>query len=544
MTATAAQTLVDVLARCGVRRFYTVPGESFLEVIDAVDRHPDLTLVSTRHESGAAFMAEADGKLTGMPAAAMATRAVGASNLAIGVHTAYQDSTPMIVLLGQVETEHLGKEAFQEVDLPTFYGPITTWGATAHRPDRLGELGAEAFRRATSPRPGPALLALPADVLPRPGRAAEPSVGRWVDPAPTVQDCGDVARLLTDARAPVAILGRGAYGVGVDLTRFVERYGIGVYSAFRRQDVFPNEHPNYLGHLTIGTPAPTLAALREADLVLVLGARLDENTTQGFTLPEQDQRVVHVDADAASLGNHRRVDVAVLASAATFVAGMLAVAGGRERDWSGGHRAYLEASDPTGASSSDGVHPAQVMAALRRRVPPETVMVNDAGNFSAFAHRYWRFSATRTQLGPVSGAMGYGVPGAIGAKLAAPHRRVLALAGDGGFLMSGVELETAVRVGAPVTVVVFQNGLYGTIAMHQARASGRPAGIDIGPVDIVSFARSLGAEAVGVDRADELDDVLADVDPDRVTVVRVRTDPDVISPATTLSALLRTAGPK
>jgi acetolactate synthase-1/2/3 large subunit len=541
MSPTAAESVVDVLARAGVRRFYTVPGESFLEIIDAVAQHPDLALISTRHESGAAFMAEAEGKLTGVPAAAMATRAVGAANLAIGVHTAHQDRTPLLALLGQVETEHLGKEAFQEVDLPAFYAQITTWGATVHRADRAGELTAEAFRRATSTRPGPAVLAFPADVLGQPGRPVDPPVARLALPAATPQDCAEVSDLLEAARAPVAVAGAGAYPATAALVMLAERHGVGVYSAFRRQDVFPNEHPNYLGHLTLGAPAPTLDALRNADLVLVLGARLDEVTTQGFTLPGPQQRVLHVDADAAVLGDHRRVDLAIVSSVDHFLAGLLGQGGGQGRDWSSDHQAFLRASDPGTAAGGEHVHPAQVMAALRRHVAPDTILVNDAGNFSAFAHRYWRFSTPRTQLGPVSGAMGYAVPGAVGAQLAAPQRRVVALAGDGGFLMTGVELETAVRTGAPVTVVVFQNGLYGTIAMHQARASGRTAGVGISPVDIVAFSRSLGAYAVAVDRPDDLDDALHALPADSPAVLAVRTDPDVISPGATLSGLVSEA---
>lgn len=543
MSPTAAEAVVDVLAEAGVRRFYTVPGESFLEIIDAVERHPELTLVSTRHESGAAFMAEAEGKLTGAPAVAMATRAVGAANLAIGVHTAYQDSTPMVVLLGQVDTEHLGKEAFQEVDLPAFLAQVSRWGATVHRAERAGELAAEAHRRATSPRPGPAVLAFPADVLGQPSRAARVAVGRWGGAAPTAEDCAEVARMLDAARAPVVIAGADAYPASVVLPRLAERYGTGVYSAFRRQDVFPNEDPHYLGHLTLGAPAPTLEALRDADLVLVLGARLDEVTTQGFTLPHPGQRLVHVGPDAASLGDHRRVDLAVVSTVDRFVAGLLAQDGGRVRDLSRGHEAFRASSDPEHAADGEHVHPAQVMAALARHVPVDTVLVNDAGNFSAFAHRYWRFSAPHTQLGPISGAMGYAVPAAIGAQLAAPGRRVLALVGDGGFLMTGVELETAVRLGAPVTVVVFQNNLYGTIAMHQARASGRPAGVDIGPVDIVAMARSLGAHAVGVEHPEDLDEALGGLPLDVPSLLCVRTDPDVISPTATLSGLMAARRP-
>src|SRR5215212_8302098 len=250
----AGDVAVEVLSRAGIRRFYTVPGESFLEVIDAVERHPELSLVSTRHESGAAFMAEADAKLTGVPAVAMATRGVGASNLAIGVHTARQDSTPMLVLLGQVETPFLDREAFQEVDLPAFYAPITKWAATVHRADRVAEFVARGLRIATSGRPGPVMLALPADVL---GEAVQDDPEANVPPPPcstlAPEDVRTVAGHLAAARRPVVIAGGGAQGARESLISFSEAWGAGVYAAFRRQDVFPNEHPNYLGHLTLGT---------------------------------------------------------------------------------------------------------------------------------------------------------------------------------------------------------------------------------------------------------------------------------------------------
>src|SRR5215216_6961625 len=283
-TTKAGYAAVEVLARAGVRRFYAVPGESFLEVLDAVERHPELALISTRHESGASFMAEADAKLTGMPAVAMGTRGVGASNLAIGVHTAMQDSSPMLVLLGQVETDFLGKEAFQEVDLPAFYAPITKWSATVNRADRLAEFVARGLRIATSGRPGPVMLALPADVL---GEevGANPEATIQIPPVagPEPEKVRAVAERLSAARRPVVIAGGGAQSAREALISFAEEWGVGVYAAFRRQDVFPNVHPNYLGHLTLGTPPETLEALERADLILVVGCRLSEVTTQTYS---------------------------------------------------------------------------------------------------------------------------------------------------------------------------------------------------------------------------------------------------------------------
>src|ERR671916_743863 len=346
-TLRAGDAAVEVLARAGVRRFYTVPGESFLEVLDAVEQHPELSLVSTRHESGASFMAEADAKLTGVPAVAMGTGGVGASNLAIGVHTAHQDSTPMVVLLGQVETPFLGREAFQEVDLPAFYAPITKWAVTVHRADRLAEFVARGLRIATSGRPGPVMLALPADML---GEVVQEDPEAHVPPPPrsalAPEDVRKVAGRLAAARRPVVIAGGGAQSARGSLISFSEAWGVGVYAAFRRQDVFPNEHPNYLGHLTLGTPQKTLKTLEGADLVLVVGCRLSEVTTQSYSLPRGDQAVVQIDIDPNEVGATAPVETGMVSDAGAALAALtgLAPSSSPARDWAEGHRTYLDSS--------------------------------------------------------------------------------------------------------------------------------------------------------------------------------------------------------
>jgi len=537
---------VEVLARAGVRRFYTVPGESFLEVLDAVEQHPELSLVSTRHESGAAFMAEAEAKLTGVPAVAMATRGVGASNLAIGVHTARQDSTPMLVLLGQVETPFLGREAFQEVDLAAFYAPITKWATTVHRADRVAEFVERGLRIATSGRPGPVMLAVPSDLFGE-DVPAHPDTGlfRPPRPAPDPEEVRFVARRLSEARRPVVIAGGGAVDAREGLISFAETFDVGVYAAFRRQDVFPNEHPHYLGHLTLGTPPDTLEALEGADLVLVLGSRLDEVTTQAYELPRPDQAVIHVDLDPRELGAVIPVEHGIVADVRAALAALIAQAPSTRptRDWTAAHRAYLDSSSIPGDRATSGIDPARVVAALREVLPEDAVLANDAGNFSAFLHRYWRYNHPRTQLAAANGAMGYGVPAAVAAKLSAPQRSVVACCGDGGFLMTGQEIETAVRCGTPILVVVFRNGMHGTIAMHQARDLGRTAGVEIGEVDLASYARSLGAEGYTVrdpeDLVPALDEARAS---DSVALVDVVTDPDIISPTSRLSELADRSG--
>ena len=532
---------VEMLAWAGVRRFYTVPGESFLEILDAVEQHPELSLVSTRHESGAAFMAEADAKLTGVPAVAMATRGVGASNLAIGVHTARQDSTPMVVLLGQVETPFLDREAFQEVDLPAFYAPITKWAATVHRADRVVEFVERGLRIATSGRPGPVMLAVPSDLLGEeiPIRQ-DTKVSRPPRPALGPEETRFVARRLSEAERPVVIAGGGAGDAREELLSFAEAFDVGVYAAFRRQDVFPNEHPLYLGHLALATPPDTLKSLEEADVVLVVGSRLDEVTTQSYKLPRRDQAVIRVDVDPGEIGAAIPVEHGFVADPRAALTSFVAQAPSSKpaRDWTAAHRAYLDSSSIPASRTADGIDPTQVVAALREVLPQDVVLTNDAGNFSGFLHRYWRYNYPKTQLAPANGAMGYGVPAAVAAKLAAPDRCVVALAGDGGFLMTGQEIETAVRYGAKILVVVFRNGIHGTIAMHQAQEMGRTAGVEIADVDLAGYARSLGAEGYTVrdpeDLVPTLDEALAS---DTVELVDVVTDADLITPTSRLSEM-------
>lgn len=544
-TATPGEAIARVLAAAGVRRIYAVPGESYLEVLDAAAGH-GLTLVSTRHESGAAFMAEAEAKLTGVPAVAAGTRGVGASNLAIGVHTALQDSTPMIVLVGQVDTSVRGREAFQEVDLTAFYRPITKWAATAHRADRVPDVLAQAVVRATTGRPGPALVALPADLFQETVEEERVRCAvRVVTSGPAVAaaaeaDVDEFLRRLAAARRPVVIAGEGARAARAELVEFAERFGVGVYAAFRRQDVFPNDHPCYLGHLAIGVPDACLAALEAADLAVVLGSRLDEITTQTYRFPLATTELVRVDADPAVAADGTRPGRAIVADVGALLRRALErPAAAARRDWSAAHESYVRASTPAPRAPSAGVDPADVLAAMARALPADVILASDAGNFSAFLHLWWRYTHPRAQLAPANGAMGYGVPAAIAAALAGDGRLAVGVCGDGGFLMTGQELETAVRHRLELLVLVFRNGMHGTIAMHQARAFGRLSGVDIGPVDLAGFARSLGARGFSVSSARELDPALGEaVRAPGVRLIDIQTDADLISPAARLSQLV------
>lgn len=550
---TAAEQALEVLVAAGVRRCYTVPGESFLELTDAMEQHRDFTLVSTRHENGAGFMADADAKLTGVPAVAAATRGPGAANLAVGVHTAHQDSTPMIVFLGQVETDYLGREAFQEVDLTAFYAPITKWATTVHRADRLAEVTAQAVRIATTGRPGPVAIAVPEDLFGVRVTALEPLAGVATMPRPGLReaDRDQLASWLTAAEHPVIIAGGGTRDAWDNLIAVAENYNTGVFTSWRRQDHFPNDHPLYLGHLGLGCPTAILNTLERSDAILVVGSRLSEITTQTYRLPaptDQDGAVTvaQLDIDSSQVGAVTRVWLGAVTDAneALFDLAGVAPTSAPSRDWTPSHDAWLETTRPP-ANAADhpgpGLHPAAVVERLRHTLPAETILCGDAGNFAAFLQRGWHFDAPRTQLAPTSGAMGYAVPGGVAAKLAAPERTVVAVAGDGGALMTGQELETAVRFGLPIVVVVFQNGLYGTIAMHQAHRLGRTAAVTIGgPLDLAGWARGLGAHAATATTLTELDKAVAAglTATDTPTLVDVRTDPDVISPSATLSGLL------
>ncbi|MCU1439294.1 MAG: thiamine pyrophosphate-binding protein [Rhodoglobus sp.] len=547
-TVGAGDAIERILAAAGVRRFYTVPGESFLEVLDAVERSSDLMLVSTRHESGAAFMAEADAKLTGVIAVAAATRAVGGANLAIGVHTAFQDSTPMLVLLGQVEETLMDKEAFQEVDLAAFFRPIAKWATTIHDTQRIPDIIASALTRAVSGRPGPVVVALPANVLA--GHSTKEAVDeairrvQAVVATPVVSDdtVRALATAISEARSPVAIVGVGAQDLRDELAHFADHFGVGVYNAFRRQDVFSADDPHYLGHLTLGAAPSVLAALKQADLVLVLGSRLDEVTTQSFTLPNAGARVVHVGTDDSVMGVSMHSDWSIVGDVGDLLNRLEGGSFNRvTRDWSDAHQAALNASTPRRRTAANGLDPAAILEIMREQLPSDTIVASDAGNFSVFLHSYWPYGGAHTQLAPISGAMGYAVPAGVAAALARPDRPVIAVAGDGGFMMSGMEIETAVRYGAALTILVFRNGLYGTIAMHQRREIGRTAGIDIGVVDIAKLAEALGA--VGVTVADEstlrteLERAMAFPG---VTVLDIITDPDLITPSARLSEIGRT----
>ncbi|QFU94304.1 thiamine pyrophosphate-binding protein [Amycolatopsis sp. YIM 10] len=540
MGLTVARTVVRLLAEAGVRRAYAIPGESVVDLLEALQVEPRLNLISARHEAGAAFMADADGKLCGTPAVAVAGSGPGATGMTAAVHTAFQDETPMVVLLGQVPSGDLGEETFQEVDLVRLYAPLAKWTAEATTPDEVPGLLAEALHAVNTGRQGPAVLSVPADFWARPFESVVQRPAEVVVPPGSLERlAGEVARLVDDARYPVIIAGGGVRLARKQLIDAVDHLGLAVYTAFRRQDAFPENHPNYVGHLGHGVPDDQLRALEQADLVLALGTRLDEVTTQRYRYPAYTQPLVMVGGGRP--GPRRRgLTFHVDTDVARFLSELRQAAKPRKRNWTVAHQAVKEFMRLPQRGTSGPVHPADVVRSLRQLAPEDTVVTTDAGNFAAFVHRYWCFTQPRTQLGPCNGAMGYAVPAAVAAKLAEPHRTVVAMVGDGGALMTGQEIETAVRHRAPVIVVVFQNGLYGAIAAHQARSHGRLSSVAVGTVDFASWARGLGAAGYTVNDQEELEPALASaLMRQRPCVVDVRTDPDVIAPDQRLSTMLR-----
>ena len=542
----AGVAAVRVLRERGVRYAFGVPGESFLGLLDALHETPEIRLVATRHEGGAAFMAEAVGKLTGMPAICMGTRGVGAANLAIGLHTAHQDSTPLLAFVGQVETPFRHREALQEVELAPFLGQITKWAVEAPGGAGLPALVAEAYRRSVTGRPGPVAVALRGDILDEPVADALPAASAAPAMAVRETDAATIVALLAGARRPLIIAGGGVTRAeaGGALATLAERLGVPVMTAFRRHDAFPNDHPLYLGPLSFGAPPSVAARAAAADVVFALGTRLSELATLGYRIPGPDATVIHADIAPDVLGRTVPAAVAVAADAREVIAALLAAAAEppapeRVAANAADRAAYEQGAAPPARSTvAELVDPALVVAELRRQLPPEAIVTTDAGNFWGWVVRYFSFPRPRTLLAPTSGAMGYAVPAAVAAALVTEGRvPVVAMAGDGGFLMTGSELAVAAQLGLKLTCVVFDNALYGTIRLHQERAyPGRVAGTELWSPDFIRYAEAFGGLGIRVERNDEIAGALrAALAHPGIAVVSVAVARETIAVGTALS---------
>ena len=554
--------LVDNLIAQGVDIAFGVPGESFLAVLDGFyERRDDIRFIVCRQEGGAANMAEAYGKLTGRPGVCMVTRGPGATNASIGIHTAFQDSTPMVVFVGQVGSDFVDREAFQEIDYRQMFAPVAKWAAQIDRADRIPEYVSHAFHVATSGRPGPVVLALPEDMLTT--KASVADVGRYqvVQPAPSQSDVAKFEQLLNAAERPIVIVGGGGWSnaARASLERFVERWSLPVGTSFRCADYFDNAHPNYAGDVGIGLNAKLALRIKEADLVIAIGLRLGEMTTSGYTLltpPVSAQKLVHVHPGASELGRVYRGELLINAGSERFVEAIAhlvppstkAQASEAQRStkaqstaWAArcaeAHQDYLANRQPQ--SMPGDLDMAQVVLTCQELLPDDAILTNGAGNYSGWVHRYYQHRKYRTQLAPTSGAMGYGVPAAVGAAIVHPERTVVSFAGDGDFLMNGQEMATAVQYDAKVIIIVVNNGIYGTIRMHQEREyPARVSGTDLRNPDFAAMARAFGLDGEIVTKTAEFRPAFERaLQRKGSTLLELRIDPDAITTRTTLTAL-------
>ena len=550
MARSGAEILVDHLLIHGACRAYGVPGESYLAVLDALVDRPDLQFIVTRHESGAAMMAEAEGKLTGRPGIAFVTRGPGATNASAGLHIAFQDSTPMILFIGQVARGLRGREGFQEIDYTHLFGPLTKWTAEIDDPARIPEFMARAFSVATSGRPGPVALALPEDMLVEQATVADVPA---VVPNPAGAGSADLEALearLQQAQRPFVLVGGGGWSDAAKtaLERWAAANALPVGVSFRCQDYIDNEHPSYVGHVGIGLAPDLRQRIESSDLIIALGPRLGEMTTQGYELlkaPVPDQTLVHIHPDPEELGRVYRPTLGICAAPARVI-GALAERPAVEAPVWGADTAAARAAFEAFATPGrlDGpLQLGEIFAGLGRSLPPDAVLCNGAGNYTSWAHRYHRWRLWRTQLAPTSGSMGYGVPAAVAAKLTHPERPVVALAGDGCFLMTGQELATAVQYDLAIVFLVLDNGMYGTIRMHQERDyPGRVSATSLTNPDFAALARSYGLEAWTVETTEQFgpafEAALACGGP---ALLHLRIDPQAITPTSTLSGIREAA---
>jgi len=544
---TGGQILVDCLKVHGVEIAFCVPGESYLAVLDALyDAREQIRLIVCRQEGGAAFMAEAYGKLTGHPGICFVTRGPGATNASIGVHTAFQDSSPMILFVGQVGGDVVEREAFQEMDYRRVFGQMTKWVAQIDRPQRIPEYISHAFHLAVSGRPGPVVLALPEDMLT--SQTAAPQTRRYqrVKPSPSAGEMDRIQELLRSAARPLVILGGGDWTAQAcdDIRAFAEAWNLPVACSFRRQDLLDNRHRNYVGEVGIAISPELKKRTLEADVILALGPRLGEMTSGGYTLfdpPRPRQTLIHAHPGADELGRVYQAELMINSGMEELAASAKALGSPGSVAWNGWtqllRQEYLLSLDTVPVPGR--LNLSEAVGWLRSRLPVDTIVTNGAGNFSGWVQRFYQYTGFRTQLGPTNGAMGYGVPAAVAAKLAHPHRTVVCFSGDGDFLMTGQELATAVQYGAAVVFLVVNNEMYGTIRMHQERDyPARSYGTALRNPDFARLARAYGAHGAVVETtaqfAPAFEEALAAKVP---ALLELRIDPEAITTRTSLSAI-------
>jgi len=544
---TAARRLVETLVINGIDRVFCVPGESYLAVLDALaDVRDRIEVIACRHEAGAANMAEAYGKLTGKPGVCMVTRGPGATHASIGVHTAHQDSTPMILFVGQIALTDRGRGAFQEVDYREVFGGLAKWATEIETPERTVEVVERAFATALQGRMGPVVIGLPEDILHADGG---PAPIRPVTPAKAAPDPAFVEQVrerLSKAERPLLVLGGSGWSDAATtaIGDWAERLGLPVALSFRRKDLVSNDRSNYAGDLGLGCNPKLTARVKAADLILAVGARLGENPTQGYTLLDRArtaETLIHIHPGPEELG---RVWTPLLSAAADNSLAALALSQiDPGRSWAdeaaaahADYQAFIQPVDVTGP-----VNMSEVIRHLAEALPEDAIVTNGAGNFAAWLHRFHRHRARRTQLAPTSGAMGYGYPAALAAKSVHPERDVICIAGDGDYLMTGQEIATAVQYGINAVVVVVDNGTYGTIRMHQEThypGGARTIATDLRNPDFVAYAEAFGAFGVSCERTEDFPAALAAArNAGRPALVHLITSAEDIAPGRTISGL-------
>ena len=541
---TGGRILVDQLVLQGCDRIFSVPGESFLAVLDALHDTPQIENIVCRQEGGVAFMACADGTLTGRPGIAFVTRGPGATNATIGVHVAMQDSQPMILFIGDVDRGMKDREGFQEVDFAAMFTPLAKWAVRIDDAARIPEYVARAFHVAMSGRPGPVVVALPEDMLCELAVAVDrPRVDPVVQAADPAQ-MDALADLLKKAKSPVAIIGGAGWtpAAARQMQAFAEQWGLPVAAGFRRQDAMSNSSTVWAGNLGYGPNPKLVARIKAADLILAVGARLGEATTDGYTLitPDHpDQILVHVHPDPEELNRVYRADLAICADMTRFTNAAAALPAPTQPFAAGAdaHQQWRDWNSPVPFDTK--VDLGQCVAAMRAALPADTILCNGAGNFSGWWHRYWPYGGPGTQLAPTAGAMGYGPPAAVAAALRRPDKMVVALAGDGDFMMNGQELATALQYGCNLLVLVVDNGVYGTIRMHQEREyPSRVSGTALRNPDFAALARAYGGWAATVEATDQFAPALAEaLQRDGLRLLHLKTEAERISVGTTISAL-------
>jgi acetolactate synthase-1/2/3 large subunit len=536
------QILVEALLRNAVDTLYCVPGESYLPVLDALHDTPSIRTIVTRHEGAASNMADAYGKLTGRPGICFVTRGPGATHASNGVHTAMQDSTPMILFIGQIEGGFKGREAFQEVDYTRMFGGLAKWATEIESIERIPETVSRAFSVAMSGRPGPVVIALPEEILFGSAVVADAEPVRIARAAPEPAALEELRDLLAAARQPLVIVGGTGWSTqgSQALRRFVHANNLPVAASFRRQDLFDNRDPHYVGQVGLGTSPKLIERVKNADLLLVIGSRLSETVSAGYTLiqsPTPRQKLIHVHPDPEELNRVYHATLPINAAMNTFAAAVsqhTLVASDAWNSWTESARAdYIEHSTPPLPHPHlAGVDMGSVVGHLNEILPDDAVITNGAGNYTVWVHRFYRYRQPGTELAPTNGAMGYGFPAAIAAKLKDPQRTVICFAGDGCFMMYPQELATAMQFNAPLVVIVVNNGMLATIRMHQEREyPGRVSATELANPDFIALARSFGAHAERVERSEDFPAAFQRAQHAGVAaLIELRVDPRQITP--------------